>query len=195
MKTLFLGCALALAGAANAQVSAPISALPPAQTGGRVVYALVIESPGVSQADLYGKALRWLSAVPQIGPVTLVHDAASGTLAGRVGAAVVSRAGLGALPCTLWRQISVEVKDGRTRYEARDFAVQYYVASPAAMSAPTAAQVLLHPLEEFTDPAASRYYARDGQPRAWTASLLGAADQQTSAQVADLRRALLTPAW
>ena len=133
--------------------------------------------------------------MPQIGPVTLVHDAASGTVTGRVGKAFISGSGMSTMPCTLWRQISVEAKDGRTRYEARDFAVQYYVASPAVLTPPIAAQVLLHPLEEYTDPTASRYYTKDGQPRTWTASLLGAASEQTAEQEAELRRALLTPAW
>ena len=188
MKTFLLLCAVCLSFAAAGQV-AP---LPMSETNGRVVYSLLIEAPGASQADLYGKALRWLAALPQIGNQATVHDAASGTLAARVGVVFVAQAGAGSMPCTLWREVSIQVKEGRVRYEASDFTLQYYVASAAALTAPTAAQVRQHPLEEFADPTAARYYTKDGQPRTWTASVLGAAREQTAAQGASLRRALLT---
>lgn len=188
MKTALLLCALCLSFAAAAQ----LAPLPLSETNGRVVYSLVIEAPGASQADLYGRALRWMAALPQIGNQAAVHDAASGMLAARAGAVFVSQAGAGTMPCTLWREVSVQVKDGRVKYEASDFAVQYYVASAAALSPPTAAQVRLHPMEEFTDRAAGRYYTKAGQPRPWTASLLSAAGEQTAGQTAALRRALLS---
>ena len=192
MKIILLLCALSVSFAAVGQ-TAPLP-VPVAETGGRVVYSLVIDSPGASQAALYGKALRWLAGLPQIGPPSLVQDAASGLVAGRVGAAFTSRASMGTMPCTMWRQVSIQVKDGRAKYEARDFAVQYYVASPAVLTPPAPGQVTLHPLEEYTDPTVGRYYTKDGQPRTWTASLLSAAGEQTAGQVAALRRALTTDA-
>ena len=167
MKKLLILCVGLLVGhiPAMAQATQPLT------------YVAVVEVPGASQADLYRRAVKWLSGVPQLSEPT-VRDAASGLVASRESAAFTASAGMA---CTLWRRVSIEVKDGRARYEFTGFQVQYYVASPAVTAAPSRAQATLHPIEELT--------AMGG---AWGRSMQAAADEATAAQVATLKAALLT---
>ena len=167
MNKLLLLCLLAVAGQAAAQA-------PPLH------YSAVIDAPGASQADLYGRAVKWMAAAPVVDAAP-VRDAAAGLVAARLGSVFTAQSGAGGMPCTLWRRVSVEVKEGRAKYELTDFQVQYYVATAAATEPPTRAQAALHPLEELT--------AKGGT---WGRSMLAAAEEATAGQVAALKAALLT---
>jgi len=85
---------------------------------GKIRYLAVVQTPGVSQAELYRRARTWfVSRFPDDPHVVRVEDPASGELAGTY--------------CTIlqkltnsyevWRTLRVDVKDGRYRYEVTDF--------------------------------------------------------------------------
>ena len=186
---------LLLAGLLAVGVTAPTwgqqLSLPLDSTTHKITYSAVVQVPGATQAQLYGRALKWLATVEahttNAPPVT---DAASGTLSATVGFPFTGRAVVGSIQATLWRQISVTVKDGKAKYEASDFEVQPYVATASALSPPSKAQTKLTPAEEYLNRGNSTYYDKKGQPKAYAGSILDAVSQQTAAQVASLKVAL-----
>ena len=105
MKTLLLGCALCLSVLAVRGQAAPLS------------YSAVVEVPGVSQSELFGRALKWLVALPA---VPTAQDAASGTLLAQVSSPIK----YSVLPMLLVRNVSLQAKDGRLKYEITGFALQ-----------------------------------------------------------------------
>ena len=104
MKTALLLCALCLSFAAVGQ-TAPLS------------YSAVIEVPGVSQSELFGRALKWLVALPA---APTAQDAGSGTLLSQVASPIK----YSVLPMLLLRNVSIQVKDGRLKYEMTGFGLQ-----------------------------------------------------------------------
>ena len=105
MKTLFLGCALSLSALAGWGQAVPLS------------YSAVVEVPGASQSELFGRALKWLVGLPA---VPSAQDAASGTILAQVSSPIK----YSVLPLLLVRNVSLQVKDGRLRYELTGFALQ-----------------------------------------------------------------------
>jgi hypothetical protein len=165
--------------------------LPIDSTTHKITYSAVVQVPGASQAELYGRALRWLATVEarntNVPPIT---DATSGTLIATVGQPFTGRALVGSIQCTLWRVVSVRVKDGRFKYEAYNFEIQPYVASEAALTPPSKAQLKLTPAEEYLNHSNTLYYTKQGAPKAYAASILDAIAQQSAAQAASLKAAL-----
>ena len=165
--------------------------LPIDSTTHKITYSAVVQVPGASQAELYGRALRWLAnVVPHVTTDPAVKDPASGTLAARVGLPFTARAVVGSLQCTLWRQVSITVKEGRAKYEFSDFEVQPYVVSAADITPPTKAQLKLYLGEEYLDRSNGLYYDKKGQPKAYAGSILDAVAQQSANQAASLKAAL-----
>ena len=80
--TILLAVGLGMAGRARGQAWA--NPLPVDSTTGYITYRGRIEAPGASQAELYGRALRWLAKQPVSPPDQRTTDATSGTLAARV---------------------------------------------------------------------------------------------------------------
>lgn len=189
MKTLLVCCLLACGLRAAGQ------ALPYDSTRHLIVYSGIIAVPGASQAELYGRALKWLAKLPPLPTEPTVRDAGSGTLAARVGVPFVVQVSALKMPFTLWREVSVEVKDGRVKYDLSDFAGQLFAPTPGQLSTPTKAQLRLHPLEEYLDKTKWENYTSGGQPRVIPAGFLAAADTQTRAQLAALRAALTVAGW
>ena len=186
-KTILLAVALGVgAGRARGQQAS----LPVDSTTRKVTYSAVVQAPGASQAELYGRALRWLAKQPVSPPDQRTADANSGTLAARVGLPFTARAVVGSLQCTLWRQVNITVKEGRAKYEFSDFEVQPYVASAADPTPPSKAQLKLYPAEEYLDRSNGLYYDRKGQPKAYAGSIIDAVAQQSASQSASLKTAL-----
>jgi hypothetical protein len=171
---------------AHAQ-SAP---LPFDSTRSKVAYTAVVQVPGATQSELYGRALKWLATLPATPDVPRVTDASSGTLAARVGIPFVAQISLLKMPLTLWRQVSVQVKDGRIKYDISDFACQLYAPTPGQPSNPTKAQLKLTPLEDYLNKSDWHNYTKDGQPRALPAAFIKAANEQSEAEVKSLTSAL-----
>jgi hypothetical protein len=189
MKNYLLAAGLLLAGpiAAYAQFTPP----PVDSSRGKIAYSTVIQVPGATQAQLYGRALKWLATVqPHATTDPAVKDAASGTLATRLGIPFTAKALVGSMECTLWRELSVTVRDGKAKFESSEFTIQPYVATAAAIRPPTTAQIKLTPAEEYLNRGNVLYYTKQGQPKTYVASVLGAIEQQTASQLASLKAAL-----
>ncbi|MDO7888167.1 DUF4468 domain-containing protein [Hymenobacter cheonanensis] len=189
--TILLVVGLAVGGAGRA--CGQQAALPVDSTTHKITYSAVVQVPGASQAELYGRALRWLAKQPVSPPDQRTMDATSGTLAARVGLPFTARAVVGSMQCTLWRQVNITVKEGRAKYEFLDFEVQPYVASAAAPAPPTKAQLKLYPAEEYLDRSNGLYYDKKGQPKAYAGSILDAVAGQAGGQAASLKAALVKP--
>jgi hypothetical protein len=120
MRVLFLLLLLSLSVGVRAQTRRPTPALPfPVDSvSGKIRYLAVVQTPGVSQAELYRRARNWfVNRFPDYPHVVSVDDPAGGELAGTY--------------CTIlqkltnsyevWRTLRVYVKEGRYRYEVTDF--------------------------------------------------------------------------
>lgn len=184
---LLLPAALLLSLSATAQ----ITALPFDSTKGKVTYAAVVQVPGATQSELYGRAAKWIATLPADPAEQRVMDASSGTLVAHVGIPFVVQVPM-KLPVTLWRRVNVQVKDGRARYELSDFFCQLYAPTPGQPSNPTKAQLKLTPIEEYLNKSDGRNYTKEGQPRNIPRGFIEAAREQSEAEIKALTSALQT---
>jgi hypothetical protein len=189
MKHYLLAALLACSVPALAQ-TAPLTAADTVTTTTR--YSAIVTVPGATQAELFGRALVWLATQPINPNDPIVKDAASGIITARVGVPFINGAGLTQMPCTIWRQVNIQTKEGQAKYELTGFQFQLYAPTPGRPVQPSKAQIKLVPFEEYLNKADGRYYAKEGRPRAYTAGFLVAASQQTSLQIKSITTALQT---
>ncbi len=186
MKQLLLSLSLLLAIPAAAQFSSP----PIDSTSGKIAYATIIQVPGVTQVQLYKRALKWLATVePHTLNVPPVTDVNRGILTTSVGLPFTVRLVGGSTRATLWRDLHVTVKNGEAKCEFSAFVVQPYVAS-TSFTVPSKAQLKLTAAEKYFDRGNMLYYDKQGQPKAYTSSVLGAIKQQNAALLTSLEAAL-----
>lgn len=187
MKHLLLAALLTVGVVAPAWAQQP---LPVDSTTHKITYSAVVQVPGASQAELYGRALRWLAKQPVSPPDQRTTDAASGTLAARVGVPFAVQIPMLKMPATVWREVVVQVKDGKAKYELSNFFCQPYAPTPGQPSSPTQAQLKLTPLESYLDKSDWHNYTKDGQPRVITSGFIQAAQEQSEAEIKTLISAL-----
>jgi hypothetical protein len=187
MKKLLLAALLLSGLGAQAQTTA----LPFDSTKGKVSYTAVVQVPGATQAELYGRAVKWMATLPSNPAEQRVMDAASGTLVAHVGIPFTIQVPM-KLPVTLWRQVNVQVKDGRAKYDITDFACQLYAPTPGQPSNPTKAQLKLTPIEEYLNKSDWHNYTKEGRPRVIPKGFIEAAREQSEAEIKALTSALQT---
>lgn len=188
MKSLLLSCLLfSLFLKAHAQGVIPIDSVK-----GLVSYTAVVSAPGATQAQLYGRALVWLATLPINQNDPAVKDANSGIIVAHVGVPFVNGTGMARMPCTLWHEVRIQVKDGRAKYDITNFQCQLYAPTPGQPSQPTKAQLKLTPLEEYLNAADWHNYTKDGKPRMYTAGFLMTTNEQAAADAKALTAALQT---
>lgn len=79
MKAIFTALFLTLGATAYAQApSASYSALPKDSASHKVVYTAVVQAPGASATELYGRAAEWLARQPGVDLNGAAADPASG---------------------------------------------------------------------------------------------------------------------
>jgi hypothetical protein len=111
---------LSLSLGVRAQAPRPRTALPfPVDSlSGKIRYLAVVQTPGVSQAELYRRARQWFgSRFPDYPHVVRVNDPAGGELAGTYCTVMQKLTN----SYEVWRTLRVYVKEGRYRYEVTDF--------------------------------------------------------------------------
>lgn len=188
MKSLLLSCLLfSLSLTVYAQSVMPIDS-----AKGLVSYTAIVSAPGATQAQLYGRALVWLASLPVSPNDPTVKDATSGIIVAHVGVPFVNGTGMARMPCTLWREVRIQVKDGRAKYDMTNFQCQLYAPTPGQPSQPTKAQMKLTPLEEYLITSDWRNYTKDGKPRMYTTGFLTATTEQAAADAKALTAALQT---
>ena len=177
---LFAGLALAVASPAAAQMAAWVNPLPVDSTTHLITYTGVVQVPGATQAELYSRAREWFATTFGSSKAVLEMDnAAAGKLIGHAYAPFEMAFGLGhTAQYAMWRQLKIEVKDGRYRYTLSDFEQGGPVETPNANR---------QPLETWL----GRFKGTEkGVSGKMLHSVVAGADETAKAEVASIRQAL-----
>lgn len=145
MKKLILSFLLILPSIVSAQE------LPIDKGSGLISYAEVVPVEGVSQDELYSRIREYfVNTFKSADDVIQMDDKAGGKIIGKAFSDIVVYDGKVSEKRRLWYTLKVEMKDGRYRYELKDFLMQRYClprmpVSCEVQTKPVAAEIILSP--------------------------------------------------
>ncbi len=190
MRFFLLGAFALICATAGAQT------LPADSLSGKVSYTGVVSVPGVSSAELYGRAREWFAASFTPGkPLPLdLEDRQTGRLVGRGLTTYYQPALSAAGYYSLWRTVKVQVQDGECRYEITN----YFTEGPYTKAGlPASKTVAKATAEDYYGPAGRRNiyrYDRKGKPKPYIQTITTAIDTSAKEEIASFIRVVSTPA-
>jgi hypothetical protein len=169
-----------------AQAQAPISALRLDSATQRLTSSETVLMPGVSQADLYGRAQAWLATAYQTTTTSAQKavDAVQGTGWREIEMIVSSEK---SMPLNLWYTVTLAVQPGRYRYTITDFQTQH--ESTPANTAPEkqAIEAVLRTEQDLPPPQTDYGHQAAGVAQAVAETIKTIMDNPTAGAKAESR--------
>ena len=172
MKYFLLVLLFTIASQQAAAQTMPLK-LPTDSLSGKIVYQKVIAVPGVSAAELYGRARGWLARYMEVSAITL-DDRAGGKLVAHYHSIYTKHFLLSRYPMDVWRTLTISVREGRYRYEMTDFTARnliqsynYYGLEAPAVQRELGPYVSQVAIQEITALAATMQVPSARQEKPW----------------------------